>query len=116
MHMHTTPIVTGAAARPLTEIEFCAWVGQAAPGDRLRYHAGFLILDTFPTAGRLSDQERRELSRTASRAFWAARQGLVHLVQQRLGDDRFAYIAVARPRPKHAPVALSALLTEEQAA
>ena len=28
----------------LSEIEFCAWVAQAGPGDRLEYHRGFLAL------------------------------------------------------------------------
>ena len=32
--------------RPLTDIEFCAWIGQAVPGDRLEYHRGFLGIDT----------------------------------------------------------------------
>ncbi|MFC3119836.1 hypothetical protein ACFOHS_22155 [Jhaorihella thermophila] len=41
MFMGNTPFITVRAARPLTDIEFCAWVGQAAPGDRLEYHQGF---------------------------------------------------------------------------
>lgn len=107
---------TPARPRPLTDIEFCAWIGQAMPGDRLEYHRGFLGIDIFPMLGRLADREREELSRLGSRAFWAAEQGLVHLVQERVGPDRFAYIAVARPKPKHAAASLSALLLEEQAA
>ena len=46
----------------------------------------------------------------------AAEQGLVHLVQERTGPDQFAYIAVARPKPKAAAVSLSALLLAEQEA
>ena len=116
MFMGTTPFVTVRASRPITEIEFCAWVAQAVPGDRLEYHRGFLVLDIFPMLGRLSDQQRTELSRLGSRAFWAAEQGLVHLVQQRTGPDQFAYIAVARPKPKAAAVSLSALLLAEREA
>ena len=116
MFMGTTPFITVRARRPLTEIEFCAWVAQAVPGDRLEYHRGFLVLDIFPMLGRLADREREELTRLGSRTFWAAEQGLVHLVQERVGPDRFAYIAVARPKPKHASASLSALLLEEQAA
>ena len=116
MFMGTTPFITVRASRPLTEIEFCAWVAQAAPGDRLEYHRGFLVLDTFPAFSNLPDAQRAELLKLASRAFWAAEQGLVHLVQERVGADRFAYIAVARPKPKAAAASLSALLLEEQAA
>jgi len=35
-------------------------------------------------------------------------------VQERTGPDQFAYIAVARPKPKAAAVSLSALLLSEQ--
>ena len=27
-----------AKPRPFTDIEFCAWIGQAVPGDQLEYH------------------------------------------------------------------------------
>ena len=116
MFMGNTPFITVRASRPLTEIEFCAWVAQAAPGDRLEYHRGFLVLDNFAMFSRLDDKDRAELGKLASRAFWAAEQGLVHLVQERVGPDHFAYIAVARPKPKQAAASLSALLLEEQAA
>ena len=95
--MQQPRFTTVRASRALSEIEFCAWVAQAVPGDRLEYHRGFLALDTFPTAARLSDERRKVLSRLGFRAFWAAEQGLVHLVQERTGPDQFAYIAVARP-------------------
>ena len=39
-----------AKTRPLTDIEFCAWIGQAVPGDQLEYHRGFLGIDTTLTA------------------------------------------------------------------
>ena len=115
MFMGTTPFITVRTRRPLTEIEFCAWVAQAVPGDRLEYHRGFLVLDIFPMFARLPDQQRAELARLGSRAFWAAEQGLVHLVQERTGPDQFAYIAVARSKPKAAAVSLSALLLAERA-
>ena len=43
----------------LTEIEFCAWVAQAVPGDRLEHHRGFSVLDIFPMVheGRMSKDE-----------------------------------------------------------
>ncbi|WP_336421499.1 hypothetical protein [Roseovarius sp. D22-M7] len=116
MFMQNTPITTVRTSRPLTEIEFCAWVAQAVPGDRLEYHRGFLVLDTFPAISHLPDAQRVELARLGSRAFWAAENGLVHLVQEREGPDRFAYIAIARPKPKAATASLSALLLDAQAA
>ena len=113
MFMQTTPFAAVRTNRPLTEIDFCAWVAQAVPGDRIHYHRGFLVLDTFKMFGRLSELQRAELTRLACRAFWASEQGLVHLVQERMGPDQFAYIAIARPKPKAAAVSLSALLLAE---
>jgi len=48
MFMETTPFITVRASRPLSEIEFCAWVAQAVPGDRLEYHRGFLVRRRLP--------------------------------------------------------------------
>ena len=105
-----------ARPRPLTDIEFCAWVGQALPGDRLEYHRGFLGIDVTPVISTLPEPERRQLADLGQAALGAFEKGLVHLVQERVGPDRFAYIAVARPRPKTAAPSLSALLLEERAA
>ena len=33
---------------PITEIDLCAWLSQAAPQDAFEYHRGFLVLDTDP--------------------------------------------------------------------
>jgi hypothetical protein len=109
--MGTTPF-TVRTRQPLTEIEFCSWVAQAVPGDRLEYHRGFLVLDTFPMFARLPDHQRAELARLGLRAFWAAGAGLVHLVQERVGPNRFAYIAIARPKKRGAAAVLPALLPE----
>lgn len=116
--MKHTPIPTIQPDCPVTEISFCAWVAQAVPGDRLEYYRGFLAHDTFSCATALTDKDRAELKNLASRAFRAFEAGLVHLVQERLATDRFAYIAIARPKPKskHAAAAsLSALLLDEAA-
>ena len=108
-------ITTVRAPRRLSEIEFAAWVGAAVPGDRLEYHRGFLGLDVFPVLSKLPEPERKALGCLARRAWWAAEQRLVHLVQERLGPDHFAYIAIARPKPKRAAVSLSQLLLDEAA-
>jgi hypothetical protein len=112
--MTIATITTIRPKGPLTEIQFCAWVAQAVPGNRLEYHRGFLVLDVLPMFSKLSNVARATLRGLGSRAFWAAELGLVHLVQERVGPDQFAYIAVARPKPKAAAVSLSELLLAEQ--
>ncbi|WP_050519585.1 hypothetical protein [Pseudorhodobacter antarcticus] len=94
------------------EIAFCAWVAQAAPGETLVYHRGFLAVDTFGSASPLSPERRSTLRRTADAALRAAEQDLVHLVQARIGPDQFAYIAVARRKPHKAGASLSMRLLE----
>ena len=42
----------------------------------------------------------------------AAEQDLVHLVQARIGPDQFAYIAIARRKPRQAGASLSVRLLE----
>ena len=95
----------------LTEIELCGWLGQAAPGDSIEYHRGFLALDRCRIGGRLREQDATELSRVADRAWLAAEGRLVHLVQRRNGQDDYSYLLVARPRSPSQP--LSELLTTE---
>jgi hypothetical protein len=48
----------------------------------------------------------------AAAALRAAEQDLVHLVQARIGPDQFAYIAVARRKPRKASASLSVRLLE----
>jgi len=112
-----SPTTTTRAVRPLSEIEFCAWIGQAEPGARLEYHRGFLAHDTIAIASSLSDTDLAELRKLANRAFWAFEAGLVHLVQERIGTDQFAYIVIARPKPKSktAAASLSRLLLDQAA-
>src|SRR3954454_18442883 len=83
---------------PLTEADFCTWIGQAGPQDVIEYHRGFLIVDTDRRLSALSSADRHKLSRVASRAWQCAQDGLVHLVQRRLGESQFSYLAIARPR------------------
>ena len=107
-------MITPLPNKPLvTEMDLWAWLSQAAPGDALEYHRGFLVLDIDPRIGGLPLAECVELAQLASRARWAERRRLVHLVQRRLGDSRFSYLAIARERPQ--TPALSALLLAEAA-
>lgn len=105
-----------ARPRPLTDIEFCAWIGQAGPDDRLEYHRGFLGIDTTAVISTLPEPERRRLGALAGAAHRAFEAALVHLVQVRLGPDRFAYLAIARTKPRNAPAPLSQLIATEEAA
>ena len=99
--------------KPLvTEIDLCAWLSQAAPQDALEYHRGFLVLDIDPHQ-QPCQGDRLELIQVASRARWASDKRLVHLVQRRLGESRFSYLAIARPRPE--TPALSSMLLAEAA-
>jgi hypothetical protein len=62
----------------------------------LQYHDGFLALDTMVVGSRFSAALRTELAGVASHARWASDEGMVHLLQRRLGPGRFAYLAVMR--------------------
>lgn len=96
-------------------VQFCAWVAQASPGDRLEYHRGLLALDVSDWSQNFAGYARRELNRVTHRAWWAAQQGLVHLVQRRNGPDDFSYIAIARLQADDIPQPVSALLLKEVA-
>ena len=111
MFMGPSRVVPVRPSRPLIEIEFCAWVAQAVPGDRLVYHRGFLAVDTIPVISRLPEPERAALQKLAARAWWAAEERVVHLVQERNGPDDYSYLAIARPRRKGATL----IITEEAA-
>lgn len=97
---------------PLTDIAFAAWLGQAETDDRLTYHEGYLGVETSPTISPLPHQDRLRLAALAGAAWRASEAGLVHLVQRRLDADRFAYIAIARTKPRRPPVPLACLLDE----
>jgi hypothetical protein len=110
------PVGAREATPKLSDVELYAWIAQAEAGARLEYHRGFLGIDVTPVISTLREPERRQLADLGRAALSAFEKGLIHLVQERVGPDRFAYIAVARPKPKHAAASLSALLLEEQAA
>ena len=104
--------IFGAAGPALDEVGLSAWIAQAAAGDALVYHRGFLVVDATSVISKLPPEQQRALRLVASAALRAAEQGLVHLVQARIGPDQFAYIAIARARPRQAGPALSMRLLE----
>jgi hypothetical protein len=101
---------------PATDADICAWIGQATPGEWLEYHRGFLGVDTSEEVSSLPLPDRVRLRALAAAARRAFEMRLVHLVQVRLGPDRFAYVAIARSRPRHAPASLARIAAERLAA
>jgi hypothetical protein len=97
------------------EVALTAWLSQAAPGETIEYHRGFLGIDRTPLGQPMSPEDRGHLVRVAERAMRLAEQGLVHLVQRRLGADTFSYLAVARARPAGAALSFPTLIVEEAA-
>jgi hypothetical protein len=94
----------------LSEAEFCAWLGQAVPGERVEYYRGFLAVDTTRDSSMLPESDRKELVRVGRRAWWAGEKNLVHLVQRRYRHGSFSYLAIARRRPKVEQAALLSVL------
>lgn len=104
--------IFGTGGPALDEVGLSAWIAQAAPGETLVYHRGFLAVDATSVISKLPAEQQRALRLVASAALRAAEQGLVHLVQARIGPDQFAYIAIARARPREAGPALSMRLLQ----
>ena len=98
-----------------TEIDLLAWVGQAAAGDVLEYHQGFLALDRSSHGDAFKERDRAALGRLASQAMRLAEHGFVHLLQRRVCSERFSYLAIARPRAVSSPLSISTLIPEEKA-
>ena len=97
----------------LDDIQFCAWLGQASPGDAHEYHRGFLALDASIDGQTPKSDARRELARVGRITWRAAEKGLVHLVQRRCGPDDYSYLAIARRRTDKVTASLSTLLLQE---
>jgi hypothetical protein len=104
-----------ASRSHISEIELCGWLSQAEPGATLEYHRGFLGVDRTPLGQSMSLKDRIDLIDVAERAMRLAEQGLIHLVQRRIADDTFSYLAVARSRPRGAALSFSTLFAQEAA-
>lgn len=99
----------------VNEIDFCAWLSQAAPGEILEYHKGLLCLDRGGFETDRNNKLSQTLNQVANRAYDLAEKGFVHLVQRRLGPDTFSYMAIARPVPEGKTVDFTTLMLEEAA-
>jgi hypothetical protein len=107
--MTSRPAARDKAELPcrLTEEGFCRWIGQAEPGDVVEYHRSQLSVDRTREASTLGDTLRRELGRVADRALQLAAEDRLLLVQRRLGEGAFSYLAIkaaGRSRPASARV------------
>jgi hypothetical protein len=94
----------------LSVAKFDEWLSTAAPGDALEYFHGFLSIDTSPGSSRLPEAQRLELLRVAHHAWLASQRGQVHLVQRRIDENNYSYLAIARPLPKPHSTSLSSFL------
>jgi len=111
-----TPIIDiRAVATPLTEASLCTWLGAAAPGDSITYHRGALARQVCPHLQCLPDDKRIALQRLAARAWKLQELGLADLVQRRHGYEDYAYILVARRRPRRFASSILPLLLAEAA-
>jgi len=104
-----------AVAKPLTEASLCTWLGAATPGDSITYHRGALAREVCPQLASLPNDERVALQRLAARAWKLAELGLADIVQRRHGYEDYAYILVARRRPRRFASSILPLLLAEAA-
>lgn len=99
--MNAQPVVAlrePARTLTITEKDLCAWLGRAMPGECIEYHRGHLLIDRSRKHGPFSEKDRRELSAVADRALGLAEEGRLCLVQQRLGEHDYSYLAVITRR------------------
>jgi hypothetical protein len=76
--------------------DFRAWLAGGRAGECFTYFIGFLALGIGADGRRLAEGERKQSLLVARSAWDAADRGLVHLLQRRLGENCFEYVAVVR--------------------
>ena len=64
--------IFGAGGPALDEVGLSAWIAQAAPGETLVYHRGFLAVDATSVISKLPAEQQRSLRLVASAALRAA--------------------------------------------
>ena len=103
--LNTKALPPAAASLPhsalpvvMTENDLCDRLADAKAGDVITYHVGMLAADRAPQTQTLSPDRCRDLGAVADRVLRLAEAGWVHLVQRRLGTERFAYLLVVRRR------------------
>jgi hypothetical protein len=97
------------------ETDLCDRLAQAMPGGVIAYHLGMLARDRAPTCQLLPERRRLDLNAIADRVLQLAAAGRVHLLQRRIGPDRFAYLAIVRSRPRPRTVRTRMAITAPRA-
>ena len=105
--------VTISQPDAISEIKFCAWVAQAEPGELLEYHRGSLSLDRGYPEQKNKDPNQVQIDEMSARVFCLAERGFLHLLQKRIGDACFSYLAIVRPCPDGQSINFSTLMNEE---
>jgi hypothetical protein len=82
-----------AGCEHVTANEFVKWLGLASPGERIVYAVGFLSIAAHK-ADIGKDPAGPKLNAVQAAAWKAHERGQVHLVQRRLGAERYEYFAV----------------------
>jgi hypothetical protein len=83
----------------LDEETFCRWFGDAEPGHGIEYHRGHLVIDRAHGFSLLDEKPRRELHAIAKRAVFLAEASRLILVQRRLDEGEFSYLAIKTKQP-----------------
>ena len=85
--------------------EFSYFCQSAEAGEQFTYHVGYLPTDREPTGrGRYEDHfsdERKKVEQAAVFAYSMGKRRVVDLVQKRLGDMNYQYIAVKKYVQRH---------------
>lgn len=91
----------GQAPPGFGEKDLCRWLGETPAGDVLEYHRGHLAADRDKATSGLPNRARRTLDALARRALRLNDAGHIALVQRRLCDGVFAYLAVKASKRSH---------------
>jgi hypothetical protein len=85
-----------------TTVDGCeSWLSTASEGQVLVYHRGALAPARNLHGEALGEHARRNLGGVARCLWLAAQRGRVHLLQRRIADGHFEYLAVARLQAPH---------------
>ena len=90
-------------AIPFDENGFVDWIVDPNTHDCIAYYRGLLGHDRCESVKVLTPADCRKLANVARRVMVAAEQGLVFLVQKRLGPHDFVYFAVRATARLNAP-------------
>jgi hypothetical protein len=108
LHLPLQPMESVASDEAaLSENGLCDRFADAKPDEAITYHIGMLARDRDRLTTALAPEQRDSLELVARRAWAMAEAALCHLVQRRLGTERFAYVLIVRPRHTGMSVACS---------